>query len=51
MKYTRDALKQMYKAGEITIKEFKEGLKDIEEKERDRREKLLERLENPQEGD
>lgn len=49
MKYSRETLKQKYKAGEITIKEFKNGLKEIEEKDRENREKLIERLE--QEGE
>ena len=51
MKYTKETLKQKYKAGEITIKEFKDGLKEIEAKERERRERLLERLEDPQTGE
>ena len=51
MKDSREILKQKYKAGEITIKEFKNGLKDIEAKDRERREQLLERLEDLQEGE
>jgi len=51
MKYSRETLKQKYKAGEITIKEFKNGLREIEAKDREMREQLLERLEDPQEGE
>ena len=51
MKYTKDALKQMYKAGEITIKEFKAGLQEIEAKDREQRERLMELLEEPQKGE
>ena len=49
MKYSRETLKQKYKAGEITIKEFKNGLREIEEEDKEQREKLIERLE--QEGE
>lgn len=51
MRYTRETLKQKYKAGEITVKEFKEGLQEIEAKERERRERLLDLLEDPQIGE
>lgn len=51
MRDTRDTLKKKYKAGEITIKEFKEGLQEIEAKEREQRERLLESLEDPQTGE
>ena len=45
MKYSRETLKKKYKAGEITIKEFKNGLREIEEEDKEQREKLIERLE------
>ena len=45
MKETKETLKQKYKSGEISIREFKNGLKDIEEKDREQREKQIERLE------
>ena len=48
MKETRELLKQKYKSGEISIREFKNGLKDIEEKDREQREKQIKLLE--QEG-
>jgi len=47
MKYSRETLKQKYKAGEITIKEFKNGLQEIETKDRECREQLLESLDDP----
>ena len=37
MKYSRETLKKKYKAGEITIKEFKNGLKEIEEEDKESR--------------
>lgn len=48
MKDTRESLKQKYKAGEISINEFKNGLQEIEAKDRECREQLLESLEDPQ---
>ena len=45
MKETRDSLKQKYRAGEISVIEFRDGLQEIEAKDREQREKLIERLE------
>lgn len=49
MKETRESLKQKYRAGEISVIEFRDGLQEIETKDREQREKLIERLE--QEGE
>lgn len=51
MVYSRETLEQKYKAGEITIKEFKNGLQEIEAKERENRESQLKLLEDPQTGE
>lgn len=48
MKDSRETLKQKYKAGEISINEFKAGLQEIEAKDRECRDQLLESLEDPQ---
>lgn len=45
MKDTRESLKRKYRAGEISIIEFRDGLQEIEAKDREQREKLIERLE------
>lgn len=45
MRDTRESLKQKYRAGEISVIEFRDGLQEIEAKDREQREKLIERLE------
>lgn len=49
MKDTRESLKRKYRAGEITVIEFRDGLQEIEDKDREQREKLIERLEQESE--
>jgi hypothetical protein len=49
MKDTRESLKRKYRAGEITVIEFRDGLQEIEAKDREQREKLIERLEQESE--
>lgn len=51
MEHSREILKQKYKAGEITIKEFKNGLKELEAKERENRESQLKLLGDPKTGE
>jgi len=49
MKDTRESLKRKYRAGEISVIEFRDGLQEIEAKDREQREKLIERLEQESE--
>lgn len=49
MKDTRESLKRKYRAGEITVIEFRDGLQEIEAKDRENRERLIERLEQESE--